>query len=165
MLSPQKTLDIWRSHFVRGKHQGWQMGTAQSASAPWDSDSKTRVNSNLTISWWLEMESSLHSQRKNTNLSRKPKSIPRMLLVSLRLSVVVLTLWRCEMGANSSTAVLRHHNPPRLKWRYSFPAEGLWLMETLKGRLCMLGLIDGFFAWYKYMGRIWAPCALNAWSI
>jgi len=40
----------------------------------------------------------------STNWSRKPNDIPRMLLASLRLSVVILTLWSCEMDGNSSDA-------------------------------------------------------------
>ena len=41
---------------------------------------------------------------KSTNWSRKPHDILRLLLASLRLSVVVLTLWSCDMGGNSSDA-------------------------------------------------------------
>jgi len=76
---------------------------------------KRRVNGNLAISWWLEAGTSLHSQRKSTNWSRKPNDIPWMLLASLRLSVTFLTLWRCKVDKNSSTPELNPECLRRLK--------------------------------------------------
>jgi len=46
----------------------------------------------------LETGTSLHSEEKRTNWSKKPNDIPRMLLASLRLSVVVLTLFELDDG-------------------------------------------------------------------
>jgi len=93
---------------------GRRMGKAQSAS--------TLGNLKATSKWQtchklvLETGTSLHPQGENTNWSRKPNDIPRMLLASHWLSVVVLTLFSWTMGGNSSTPALSHQILPRLEY-------------------------------------------------
>jgi len=88
------------------------MGTTQSASTLIDSKAtrKRQFCHNLVVEHWNI--SSLTG--KEQEIVEEAKLIPWMFLASFQRSVVNLTLWRCEMGGNSSTLALNQHSLPKL---------------------------------------------------
>jgi len=73
-----------------------------------------RVNSNLSMSWESETGTSLQSQEKSTNWSRKANDIPWMLLAPHRQKFVFLTVQRAERWVETFTPALSQQSLPRL---------------------------------------------------